>query len=66
MISYTSFVRIEERRILHQIVEKVRACNACLTELLDFALSHLDKDLSAVIEKMSIAYKVSVKCSLID
>lgn len=48
---------IEERRILHQIVEKSHAWNACLTELVDFALAHLDQDLSAVIEKMCIAYK---------
>ncbi|KAL2544111.1 uncharacterized protein Fot_13344 [Forsythia ovata] len=57
---------IEERRILHQIVEKALACNSCLTELVDFALAHLDKDLSAVTEKMRIAYKAIELAGIYD
>uniref|UniRef100_A0A5B7BX15 Putative lysine-specific demethylase 5B isoform X4 n=1 Tax=Davidia involucrata TaxID=16924 RepID=A0A5B7BX15_DAVIN len=50
-------VWIEERSILHQLVEKSLACKACLTEIVDFALAYLDKDLSIVSDKLYIALK---------
>ncbi|KAG8382234.1 hypothetical protein BUALT_Bualt05G0055700 [Buddleja alternifolia] len=47
----------DERRILSQIVEKALACAACLTELVDFALDYVSKDLKVVTRKMCIALK---------
>ncbi|KAA8522400.1 hypothetical protein F0562_013239 [Nyssa sinensis] len=51
------YVWIEERSILHQLVEKSLACKACLMEIVDFSLAYLDKDLSIVSEKLCIALK---------
>lgn len=50
--------RTEERRILHQIVEKALECNACLMELVNFALAYVSKDVDVVTQKMCIALKV--------
>ncbi|KAL3833496.1 hypothetical protein ACJIZ3_008232 [Penstemon smallii] len=47
----------DERRILHQIVEKALACNVCLKELVDFALAYVGRDLDVVSLKMCIALK---------
>ncbi|KZV31546.1 lysine-specific demethylase 5B-like [Dorcoceras hygrometricum] len=47
----------KERRILHQVVEKAHACNGFLTEIVDFALTYVAKDLTIVIGKLSIASK---------
>ncbi|GER30362.1 lysine-specific demethylase 5D [Striga asiatica] len=44
-------------RILHQIVEKAVACNACLVELADFALAYVSKDLDVLTRKLGIALK---------
>lgn len=52
--------RIEERSILSQLVEKALACKACLAEVVDFALTYHDEDLSIVVEKLSIAMKVFI------
>ena len=52
------FNRIGEKDLLQQIVEQARECKKCLREILDFALSYLDKDLTVVCEKLTIALKV--------
>jgi len=52
------FDRIEEKDLLQQIVEQAHECKKCLREILDFALSYLDKDLTVVCEKLTIALKV--------
>ncbi|KAL3499347.1 hypothetical protein ACH5RR_038440 [Cinchona calisaya] len=48
---------IEERSILNQIVEKALECSACLAEILDYALSCQDGDLSGFTEKLTVALK---------
>lgn len=60
MISAVRFLfdRIEERSILVQVVEKALSFKDCLTEILDFALAHLDEDIGIVTRKLSIALKV--------
>ncbi|KAM7531266.1 hypothetical protein LguiB_034676 [Lonicera macranthoides] len=50
-------VWIEERSILVQVVEKALSFKDCLTEILDFALAHLDEDIGIVTRKLSIALK---------
>lgn len=50
-------VRIDERNLLRQIVEKALTCKACLTEIVEFALASLDKDQSVVVWKLSTALK---------
>lgn len=50
-------VWIEERSILSQLVEKALACNVCLTEVVDFALTYHEENLCIVVEKLSIAMK---------
>lgn len=57
--------RTDEKRILSQIVEKALACNACLTELVDFSLAYVSKDLDVVTRNMCTALKVLVICSFI-
>lgn len=51
-------VRIEERDLLCQIVEKAKLCRTRLTEVADFVLAHVDKDLNMVTKKLSTALKV--------
>lgn len=48
---------IEERSILSQLVEKALACKACLTEVVDFALTYHEENLCIVVRKLSIAMK---------
>lgn len=62
MVSY--FHRNKERRILHQVVEKAHACNDFLTEIVDFALAYVAKDLTIVIGKLCTALKVLVTVPL--
>lgn len=50
--------RIEERDLLCQIVEKAKLCRTRLTEVADFVLAHVDKDLKIVARKLSTALKV--------
>ncbi|KAL6544030.1 hypothetical protein OROGR_010527 [Orobanche gracilis] len=57
---------IDERRILHQIVEKAIACNACLTELANFALAHSSNDLHEVTPKICIALKAIDAAGITD
>ncbi|KAL8498431.1 hypothetical protein ACS0TY_021673 [Phlomoides rotata] len=47
----------EERRILHQIVEKALECNASLMELMNNTLAYLSKDLHVISHKLCIALK---------
>ncbi|KAK6130041.1 hypothetical protein DH2020_036227 [Rehmannia glutinosa] len=56
----------DERRILHQIVEKALACNACLTELVNFALAYVSKDLNVVTQKIRIALKAMDVAGICD
>lgn len=39
-------------------MEKALECGACLTEIVDFALSYQDGDLGGVTEKIVVALKV--------
>ncbi|KAL6547914.1 hypothetical protein OROHE_009619 [Orobanche hederae] len=57
---------IDERRILHQVVEKAIACNACLTELVNFALAHSSNDLHVVTQKICIALKAMDAAGITD
>ncbi|XP_059661778.1 lysine-specific demethylase JMJ17 isoform X2 [Cornus florida] len=50
-------VRIEERIIVCQLVEKALACKAYLKEIVDFVLDYLGEDLSTVAQKLSVALK---------
>ncbi|KAK1374392.1 Lysine-specific demethylase rbr-2 [Heracleum sosnowskyi] len=50
-------VWVEERDLLCQIVEKAKLCRTRLTEVADFVLAHVDKDLNMVGEKLSTALK---------
>ncbi|KAK6130062.1 hypothetical protein DH2020_036189 [Rehmannia glutinosa] len=58
--------KTDERRILHQIVEKALACNACLTELVNFALAYVSKDLNVVTQKIHIALKAMDVAGICD
>ncbi|XP_042483738.1 uncharacterized protein LOC122064092 isoform X4 [Macadamia integrifolia] len=51
------FVRVEERDTIEKLVEQALACEACLTEVVDFALSYLDKDLTTISERLLVAVK---------
>ena len=57
---------MEEREILKDVLKQARICKTRLEAIVDFALNYLDKDLSAIFEKLAIALKVSegVCCSL--
>ncbi|CAI9094044.1 OLC1v1029693C1 [Oldenlandia corymbosa var. corymbosa] len=50
---------IEERSILHQIVEKAVKCSACFMEIVDLALSYQGSDLWAVAGKVVTALKAT-------
>lgn len=58
--------RIEEKDLLQQIVEQAHECKKCLREILDFALSYLDKDLTVVCEKLTIALKATEVAGVCD
>lgn len=47
----------DERKTLHQVVEKATACSACLMELVDDVLSYHGGDLSIVAQKLTLALK---------
>ncbi|KAJ6934856.1 hypothetical protein NC651_009754 [Populus alba x Populus x berolinensis] len=57
---------IEEKDLLQQIVEQAHECKKCLREILDFALSYLDKDLTVVCEKLTIALKATEVAGVCD
>ncbi|GAV57946.1 PHD domain-containing protein/ARID domain-containing protein/JmjC domain-containing protein/JmjN domain-containing protein/zf-C5HC2 domain-containing protein/PLU-1 domain-containing protein [Cephalotus follicularis] len=48
---------VEGRDILRLVVNQAHQCKNCFTEIVDFALSYLDKDLSIVSNKLTIALK---------
>ncbi|RVX09151.1 hypothetical protein CK203_013822 [Vitis vinifera] len=48
---------IEERDVVQQLVELAIACKDCLTELTDFTLAYLNRDLSIISEKLTTALK---------
>lgn len=50
-------VGIEERDVVQQLVELAIACKDCLTELTDFTLAYLNRDLSIISEKLTTALK---------
>ncbi|XP_057978320.1 lysine-specific demethylase JMJ17 isoform X2 [Malania oleifera] len=50
-------VRIEEKEILQELVQKTLACRACLTEIVDFTLTCLDEDIGATFRKLTTALK---------
>ncbi|KAJ6326770.1 hypothetical protein OIU78_013786 [Salix suchowensis] len=58
--------RIGEKDLLQQIVEQAHECKKCLREILDFALSYLDKDLTVVCEKLTIALKATEVAGVCD
>eukprot|EP00258_Populus_trichocarpa_P036652 XP_024452671.1 lysine-specific demethylase 5B isoform X1 [Populus trichocarpa] len=58
--------RIEEKDLLQQIVDQAHECKKCLREILDFALSYLDKDLTVVCEKLTIALKATEVAGVCD
>ncbi|XP_043709984.1 lysine-specific demethylase 5A isoform X3 [Telopea speciosissima] len=51
------FVRVEERDAIEKLVEQALACKAYLTEVVDFALSYLDKDLMTIAKRLLVAVK---------
>ncbi|KAG9145128.1 hypothetical protein Leryth_008916 [Lithospermum erythrorhizon] len=57
----------DERSRLHQVVEKATECQACLSEIVEFALAYIDDNLEPVMRKLSVALKAvdlaSVSCS---
>ncbi|PIN05226.1 hypothetical protein CDL12_22235 [Handroanthus impetiginosus] len=56
----------DERRVLHQIVEKAVACSDCLVELVNFALAYVGKDLDVVTRKLGIAIKAMHVAGICD
>ncbi|KAJ4954062.1 hypothetical protein NE237_030894 [Protea cynaroides] len=52
-------VRVEERDLIEKLVEQALACKACLTEVVDFALSYVDKDLRSICERLLVAVKAA-------
>ncbi|KAI3713400.1 hypothetical protein L1987_71977 [Smallanthus sonchifolius] len=50
-------VEIEEKAIIHQIIEKSMAHKACLTKILEFSSSSSGEDLTFVVRKLSTALK---------
>ncbi|KAJ0811132.1 putative transcription factor & chromatin remodeling JmjC-ARID family [Helianthus annuus] len=50
-------VEIEEKTIIHQVIEKCQAHKARLTEIVEFSLASLGEDLSVVVRKLSTALK---------
>ncbi|KAL1815573.1 hypothetical protein ACET3Z_018147 [Daucus carota] len=59
-------LRIKEREILLQIVEKAELCRTRLTEVADRVLAHVDKDLDVVAEKLSTALKAVEAAGVYD
>ncbi|GLU05801.1 hypothetical protein SLE2022_228800 [Rubroshorea leprosula] len=53
----TFCVRIEEKDLLQQLVDQAFACRMRLTEIVDFEMSYLDKDLTVVSNKLTAALK---------
>ncbi|XP_051119104.1 lysine-specific demethylase JMJ17 [Andrographis paniculata] len=51
------YIRTEEQGILHQIVEKAYACSVSLSEVVNFALAYVGKDLDVVNRKLCLALK---------
>lgn len=54
--------RTEERRILHQIVEKALECKASLMEIVNFTLAYTSKDLRVNSQKLCSTLKVKLNC----
>lgn len=49
---------IEEREILKELVEQAVACKTHLTEIVNFGLACVEKDLSVISGKLTTALKV--------
>lgn len=58
--------RMEEWKILDQIIVKAHNSNARVMELVNFALSHTSKDLDVVKQKLCIALKVKVPVTFLS
>ncbi|XP_010255404.1 PREDICTED: lysine-specific demethylase 5B isoform X2 [Nelumbo nucifera] len=59
-------LRIDEKDMIQQLVEKALACKACLSEIVDSALAHSDKDLRSITEKLLIALKAVSMAGIYD
>ncbi|XP_044485625.1 lysine-specific demethylase 5A isoform X2 [Mangifera indica] len=59
-------VMVEERDILQEVVDKAFACKTCLTDILEFEFSYLDKDLCVISNKLTVALKVREVAGLYD
>ncbi|XP_027080412.2 lysine-specific demethylase JMJ17-like [Coffea arabica] len=57
---------IEERSVLDQIVKKALECRACLREIVDYALSYQDRDLSGFSDKLVVALKALDSAGICD
>ncbi|KAH7550304.1 hypothetical protein JRO89_XS13G0168000 [Xanthoceras sorbifolium] len=59
-------VGIEERSILQAVVDEALACKTFLTDILEFAFSYTDKDLSIVSNKLTTALKATEVARVYD
>ncbi|KAJ0048148.1 hypothetical protein Pint_15199 [Pistacia integerrima] len=59
-------VGIEERDILQEVVDEALACKTCLTDILKFEFSNLDKDLSIISNKLTVALKAREVAGVYD
>ncbi|XP_076925820.1 lysine-specific demethylase JMJ17-like [Bidens hawaiensis] len=59
-------VEIEEKTIIHQIVEKSQAHKTCLTKTVEFSLASIGEDLSVVVRKLSTALKAVEMAGVYD
>ncbi|EXB37360.1 Lysine-specific demethylase 5A [Morus notabilis] len=59
-------VRIEEREILKELVEKALLCKTRLTEIVDIALAFVDKDLRRISGKLTAAFKATEVAGVYD
>ncbi|KAI4326962.1 hypothetical protein L6164_019472 [Bauhinia variegata] len=59
-------VWVSERDVLSLLVERAHACKSCLREIVDFASAFVDKDFSAVSEKLTIAIKAIEVAGIYD
>lgn len=60
LVTFAASYRIEERDILREVVDEALACKTCLTDILKFEFSYLDKDLCIISNKLTVALKVLI------
>lgn len=60
LVTFVASYRVEERDILQEVVDKAFACKTCLTDILEFEFSYLDKDLRVISNKLTVALKVLI------